>query len=128
GGDSRLQVTADAPNGRVLSTFPPNASLIAANQCLRTITVDNTGDKDEPTATYCYLQGTSMASPHAVGVLALIESQHRGGGFFGAQLVLELTTTQIACPSATVLAQYAPFPSVNNDAPQRCDGPKFFNS
>jgi lantibiotic leader peptide-processing serine protease len=139
GGDRRFQVTADAVNGRVLSTFPPNASLIDANKCpdVLTTTVDNTGDKDEPTATYCYLQGTSMASPHAVGVLALILSKTEGrfghqdgdGGFLRARLVLALTTTPIACPTAPdVLAHYVGFPSVNNDAPQKCDGPKFLNS
>ena len=54
GGDSVLQATAAAPNGRVLSTYP--ASLI--NTCFRKV-FDPSG------ATYCYLQGTSMASPHA---------------------------------------------------------------
>src|SRR5438309_5952980 len=66
GGDSRLQQTAAAPNGRVLSTYP--AALISS--CLRPV-VDPTG------ATYCYLQGTSMASPHAAGVAALVASRGR---------------------------------------------------
>ena len=41
GGDSILQVTPDAPNGRVLSTFPPNSTLALGNQCRasRTITL-----------------------------------------------------------------------------------------
>ena len=62
GGDSILQLTAAAPNGRVLSTWP------AGFPCTRKV-VDVSG------ATYCYLQGTSMASPHAAGVAALIESR-----------------------------------------------------
>src|SRR5437764_6986246 len=64
GGDSILQRTAAAPNGRVLSTWP--AGLFS--HCVRKV-VDVSG------ATYCYLQGTSMASPHAAGVAALIASQ-----------------------------------------------------
>src|SRR5204863_3358027 len=67
GGDSILQLTAAAPNGRVLSTWP--ASLLAATCLPARQLVDASG------ATYCYQQGTSMASPHAAGVAALIASR-----------------------------------------------------
>src|SRR6266700_1028156 len=60
GGDSLFGKTAQAVNGRVLSTWP---SYIP---CSRKV-VDSG-------ATYCYLQGTSMASPHVAGVAALIIS------------------------------------------------------
>src|SRR5207237_9621049 len=63
GGGSILQKTPEAPNGRVLSTWP---SALAAN-CLRQVS--------DGGALYCYLQGTSMASPHVAGVAALIVSQ-----------------------------------------------------
>jgi len=56
----------DVPNGRVLSTWPAavlNTTCLAARRV-----VDASG------ATYCYQQGTSMASPHATGVVALIMS------------------------------------------------------
>ena len=116
GGDSILQVTAAAPNGRVLSTWP--ASLF--NFCLRKV-VDASG------ATYCYAQGTSMASPHVAGVAALIESQ--GVRARGAVVAaLENTADPIACPTSAVLAEYSFFPSVSNGAPQHCSGGTGYNS
>ncbi len=61
GGDSIFGRTPQAPNGRVLSTWPPNMP------CTRSVK-ETSSDPSEPTAVYCYLQGTSMASPHAAGV------------------------------------------------------------
>ena len=110
GGDSILQRTAAAPNGRVLSTYP--ASLIGT--CARPV-IDVSG------ATYCYLQGTSMASPHVVGVVALIAST--GVSSSGRiQSILEQSATPIACPTPEQLALYAPFPSTANGAPVACQG------
>src|SRR5207247_3149678 len=74
GGDSILQRTTDAPNGRVLSTYPA----ADMGHCLRPVIDPVSG------GTYCYLQGTSMASPHAVGVAALIRSVR--GGLSAGQL------------------------------------------
>src|SRR5215472_11528879 len=107
GGDSVLQRTAAAPNGRVLSTWP--ASLI--NHCRRQVF--------DGTATYCYLQGTSMASPHAAGVAALLES---ATGLTGGALAaaLQQATNPIPCPSDT--SAYAFFPALDGGAPQTCQG------
>jgi subtilisin family serine protease len=106
GGDSILQRTAAAPNGRVLSTYP------AALPCTRKV-VDPSG------AVYCYLQGTSMASPHVAGVAALIASM---GVTAPAAVAARLVNTAdpIACPPDPSI--YDPFPSFSNGAPQQCVG------
>src|SRR2546428_3572360 len=64
-GDSIFGRNAEAVNGRVLSTWPPDLP------CTRSVK-EHTGDVAEPTVVYCYLQGTSMASAHVAGVAALI--------------------------------------------------------
>ena len=68
GGDSVFGRTPEAVNGRVLSTWLPNAP------CTRSVK-ETSSDPSEPTVVYCYLQGTSMASPHVAGVAALIVSR-----------------------------------------------------
>lgn len=99
GGDSRLQRTTAAPNGAVLSTFPGNR--------------------------YAYAQGTSMASPHAAGVAALIMSMGvTSPGAVAAKL--QNTADNIACPAD--MSIYAPFPAVDNGAPQVCQGGSGYNS
>jgi lantibiotic leader peptide-processing serine protease len=114
GGDSVLQQTAAAPNGRVLSTYPVSLK----SSCTRSV-VDPAGG---PNAFYCYLQGTSMASPHVTGLVALMISRFGEMSASDVRRQLERTADPIACPTAAVLAQYAFFPSVNNDAPQTCTG------
>jgi subtilisin family serine protease len=118
GGDSRFQVTAEAPNGRVLSTFP--ASQINGIPVSRRVTICG----EDGCATYAYLQGTSMASPHVAGVAALIASR------FGHQSPAEMTarlnraTDPFACPAnpfnPTILGQ--------NGQPALCVGSPSFNS
>ncbi len=112
GGDSILQVTTAAPNGRVLSTWP--AALIGA--CARKVF--------DGSATYCYAQGTSMASPHAAGVAALLVSRGVASSAVGA--MLQNTADHIACPSD--ISIYSFFPAVDNGAPQTCTGGSAYNS
>jgi len=117
GGDSRLQITAASPNGRVLSTWP--ASLLTVTCLPARRVVDASG------ATYCYQQGTSMASPHVVGVAALIMSTGvTSPGSVTAKL--QNTADKIACPAD--ISIYAPFPALDNGAPQVCQGDLNYNS
>ncbi len=122
GGDSRLQLTAAAPNGRVLSTWP------AEIFCLRSVV-----DPAPPGSTYCYQQGTSMASPHAAGVAALIISRFGNAGLprgnlrpGAVQSMLRQTADPMGCPAN--ISIYAPFPSFSNGAPQRCQGGTGYDS
>jgi lantibiotic leader peptide-processing serine protease len=117
GGDSILQLTAAAPNGRVLSTWP--ASLINTTCLAARRVIDASG------ATYCYQQGTSMASPHAVGVAALLES---ATGKTGSALsaALQQATNPLSCPSDT--SAYDFFPAVDGGALQTCQGGTGHNS
>ncbi len=118
GGDSILQLTAASPNGRVLSTWP--ASLLAATCLPARQVIDPSG------ATYCYQQGTSMASPHAAGVAALIMSQYPTLSSNAVAAKLQNTADPVPCPSD--LSIYAFFPALDNGAPQVCQGGAGHNS
>ncbi len=117
GGDSRLQRTPTAVNGRVLSTWPSNLF------CRRKLI-----DPTPPTSTYCYLQGTSMASPHVAGTAALIISQFGKLSPGKVKAMLDQTADPHPCPTPAELALYAPFPSVSNGAPEACQGGMGYNS
>jgi subtilisin family serine protease len=119
GGDSVLQRTAAAPNGRVLSTWP--ASLLTVTCAASRRVVDVSG------ATYCYQQGTSMASPHVAGLAALIASMGiTSPGAITGRIVS--TADPLACPTAAELVLYEPFPATDNGAPQTCSGGPNYNS
>ena len=111
GGDSILQVTPAATNGRVLSTYP------SYRPCARQVV--------DQGATYCYLQGTSMASPHVAGLAALIKSQHPNWSAGAVTGRMISTADPMACPDTSI---YAPFPAVDNGAPQVCTGSANYNS
>ncbi|MEU4045064.1 S8 family serine peptidase [Streptomyces antibioticus] len=75
GGDGRYQIP-DTPskNGRILSTMPNNS--------------------------YGFLQGTSMASPHAAGVAALLKSEHPWASPAQLQALLKAQADNPGCPES----------------------------
>jgi subtilisin family serine protease len=120
GGDSVFGRGPEAPNGRVLSTYPASRFCRPARRIV---------DPNEPTAVYCYLQGTSMAGPHVAGVAALIVSRYgdtstpqnpkmRPGQ---VAALLGQTADPQACPS-TLPDGYLTFTGVNSGAMQQCQG------
>jgi lantibiotic leader peptide-processing serine protease len=116
GGDSVLQPVADQGGGRVLSTFSSVGTICAPARLL----VENG-------AKYCWLQGTSMAAPHATGVAALIISAHGTTSPGAVAAALQQSTNALSCPDADTLALYDPFPQ-NSGAPQACQGGTGHNS
>src|SRR4051794_7147875 len=128
GGDSIFR-TAESVNGRVLSTYPPNLP------CSRSQQEPFPSDPTYPTAHYCYLQGTSMASPHAAGLAALIISRYgdlknpQNGKMRPSQVAayMQQTADPQDCPT-TLPPGYLSFTGVNSGAVQQCQGGPGYNS
>jgi subtilisin family serine protease len=113
GGDSIFGQTAASFNGRVLSTWP--ASLLNVTCLPARRVVDASG------ATYCYQQGTSMASPHAAGVAALIVSQYGHMSRGRVESILQGTADAQVCPD-TLPTGYTSFVGLNDGKVQTCQG------
>jgi subtilisin family serine protease len=109
GGDRRFQITADPGGGRVLSTWPANAGCAIQ-------TFDHG-------AKYCWIQGTSMAGPHAAGLAALLLS--KGVAPQAVQGAMEMTANPLPCP--TDMTMYQNFPQFSGE-PQQCTGGAGHNS
>ncbi len=128
------------PENLVLAPMPHNVALLSGSVNM------TTGESEDPfvisqcskpgpdnCAYWQYLQGTSMASPHAAGVAALIVSEYGRSGRDGSismdpdkvERVLRRSATDVACP-APVITYAAEGRSAAYDAP--CVGTAARNS
>jgi lantibiotic leader peptide-processing serine protease len=93
-GGSRFQTpTFDPARGRVLAPYSATAADLATQAALgRLIQDPNSG------AYWAWLNGTSMAAPHAAGVIALIRSAHPDLAVGSVVALLRQTATHMPCP------------------------------
>ncbi len=130
--------TEGQPFGLILSTWPAEAP------CGRSVKEDP-GTPPGGATTYCYLQGTSMAAPHAAGVAALIISRYgdldnlQNGKMRPGAVAAYLEQTADPQPCPTELPQsgaagsslegvpYADITRLNGE-PQECQGGPGYNS
>jgi subtilisin family serine protease len=94
-GGSRFQTpTFDSSRGRVLAPYSSTALDLDGEAALGRLVVDPAGNY------YAWLNGTSMAAPHAVGVAALIRAAHPGMSQGAVVAMLRAGATKLACPAA----------------------------
>jgi len=74
-------------------------------------------------AKYCWIQGTSMAGPHAAGLAALLLS--KGVAPRAVEGAMEQSANPLPCP--TDMSMYADFPQFSGE-PQECTGGPGHNS
>ena len=93
-GGSRYQTpTFNSSRGRVLAPYSSTASDLDVEASLGRLVQDPAGNY------YAWLNGTSMAAPHAVGVVALIRAAHPGMSVGAVVAKLRSTATGQACPT-----------------------------
>ena len=113
GGDS---TQAPNPFGRVLNTWSSTAPFTAAGNPTRT--VEDCAPGGGPCAYYASVQGTSMASPHASGVAAIIRSRYPDMPALAVGSMLQITSMPMACTeSAEARAGADCTGNVNPNAP-----------
>ena len=93
-GGSRFQTqTFNSSRGRILAPYSSTASDLALQASIGRLVVDPAGNY------YAWLNGTSMAAPHASGVAALIRAAHPGMSQGAVVAALRSGATKQACPS-----------------------------
>lgn len=94
-GGSRFQTpTFDSSRGRVLAPYSATASDLALEASINRLVVDPAGNF------YAWLNGTSMAAPHAAGVAALIRAKNPGMPQGSVVAKLRNSATKLPCPTA----------------------------
>ena len=94
-GGSRFQTpTFDSARGRVLAPYSSTASDLALEAFIGRLVIDPAGNF------YAWLNGTSMAAPHAAGVAALIRAAHPSMPQGAVVAALRNTATRLPCPAA----------------------------
>jgi subtilisin family serine protease len=94
-GGSRFQTpTFDPSRGRVLAPYSSTAADLATEAALGRLVQDPQGNY------YAWLNGTSMAAPHAAGVAALIRAAHPTMPPGSVAALLRSTATGQPCPVA----------------------------
>jgi subtilisin family serine protease len=140
GGDRREFFGTDrynAPENRILAPYPKNVAEangdLDANGKPTNPLVVQSCSKGE-CAYYQWLQGTSMASPHAVGVAAVVvgANGHRDRTYGGLQMrprrverVLKSTAREHACPEPRTFTY--PDPDLDASYTAVCEGTSEFN-
>jgi lantibiotic leader peptide-processing serine protease len=129
--------TARVPENLILAAFPKNVAEEEGD-----LNPDGTPNtpfvlrdcKGSTCAYYQYIQGTSMASPHAVGVAALIISKYgdrRGGGVrlnpLLTQAYLEGTATDTPCMTPNPFSYAAFGPNRGPEYDTFCEGTPVYN-
>ncbi len=135
GGDTRD--TADGSRDvqkAILAAYPYSVGVAAGTIDPATGQPTTTSVVKDGNAYYQWIQGTSMASPHAVGVAALIVSRYgkkdrnkANGGVTLApatvERILKSTATDVACPAQEPFT----YPGLGPEYAATCEGTPAFN-
>jgi lantibiotic leader peptide-processing serine protease len=115
GGDNIFGQTAEAANGRVLSTWPSYVPCPSARRV-----IDNG-------AVYCYQRGSAYAAPHVAGIAALIISENRRIRPGQVKALIEQTADGQPCP-ASLPAGYDNIVGTESGTFPACQGGRGSNS